>query len=619
MPLINMRRGFFVTILMTWTMMVIGQHRGYWQQKANYKLDIDFDDKKHQYKGVQTITFTNNSEDNLTEAYFHLYFNAFQPGSEMDVRSRTIPDPDRRVGDRIAALNQDEIGFLKVSYVKIKGKSQEIKEQGTILEVKLDKPIKPGETVKIDLEFNGQVPIQIRRSGRNSSEGIDYSMAQWYPKLCNYDNDGWHPNPYVAREFYGIWGDWDVKINMDEKYTIGATGVVQNPDQVGHGYSNKQPVATNGKIKWHFKAINVHDFVWGADPDYKHVIHKAHDGTEMHFFYQPGPKTESWESLPKIMDEALRWMNKRYGKYAFPAYSFIQGGDGGMEYPMATLITGERSLPSLVGVSVHEWMHSWYQMVLATNEALYAWMDEGFTSFASTETMNYLRSKKMIPGTEEEMPFKREIAGFVKFAVSDNAEPLTTHSDHFNTNAGYGTSSYTKGSLALVQLNYILGNKTFEKALLKYYDTWKFKHPDPKKFVRVFEKESGMVLDWFLEYWVNTTHIIDYSVDTIENGKVTLSRLGRIPMPLDVIVTTKDNKKHLFYIPLSLMRAEKVPDLTRDAYNQASDWDWTNPSYILDLKIPTENIVSIEIDPSLRMADADRSNNIYSSKTSSQN
>lgn len=585
----------------------------YWQQKVEYTINVEFEPKKNQYKGDETLVYTNNSPDTLNRLFFHLYPNAFQPNSMMDERSRVISDSDRRVGDRISKLKPDEYGFLKVSTLKLNGKKQEILEEGTILEVKLDKVILPGSTVKIEVEFEGQSPVQIRRSGRDNSEGVDYSMAQWYPKLSEYDIQGWHANPYIAREFYGVWGTYNVNIEIDNRYVVAATGVLQNANEIGYGYTDKTIEHKAGKkLKWKFKAENVHDFVWAADTGYKHTSLTRKDGTTLHFFYIPGAKTtESWEKLPMIMDEAFNWINKRYGQYPFPVYSFIQGGDGGMEYPMATLITGERPLVSLVGVAVHELMHSWYQMVLGTNESLNSWMDEGFTSFASTETMDYLKSKMLIPGKRDSLLFKSTINGFSNFQKSGYEEPLTVHSDHFSTNAAFSVGSYTKGQLALVQLDYIVGKKVFDKSLLDYFNKWKFKHPTPNDFIRVFEKNSNLELDWFKEYWVNTTHTIDYAVDSLDDDKnLLLLNNSKMPMPIDLIVTLKNGKKHLYYIPQSIMRGEKEPDVKHDMYTIAKDWDWTHNRYTLKLKESKKDIKSIEIDPSYRMVDSNRSNNI---------
>ena len=588
-----------------------------WQQRVEYTMDVQFDDKKHQYSGVQKTILFNNSPDALDKAFFHLYMNAFQPNSSMDVRSRTISDPDPRVADRISKLSPSEIGYQKIKSIKLDGVACKFEVVGTILEVQLPKNIAPLSKATFDIEYDGQVPLQIRRNGRMSREGVDYSMAQWYPKLCNYDEQGWHANPYIGREFYGIWGDFDVTIHIDQKFMVGGTGLLQNVSEIGKGYGEGTPKAdANGKLAWHFVAKNVHDFMWGADPDFKHTTKKATDGTLMHFFYIPSEKTESWDNLPDAMAKAFGFIRDNYGKYPYSDFSFVQGGDGGMEYPMSTLITGERNLNSLVGVAVHELMHSWYQGVLGSNESLYSWMDEGFTSFASNYVMNYLKKEGVFPKTQpDEDPMRRDVEGFVRFANGGREEALTTHSDHFVTNTAFSVGSYTKGATFLQQLKYIEGEEAFNKAMLVYFDTWKFKHPNANDVIRVHEKISGLELDWFREYFVNTTHKMDYAVSSVTEGggksKVLLRKIGVMPMPLDVVVTYNDGKKELFYIPLELMRGNKKQENNDMKRTVLSDWEWVMPTYEFELNMPKSKITKIEIDPSRRMADANRENNVW--------
>jgi hypothetical protein len=592
-----------------------------WQQRGYYKMDIDFDAENHQYQGHQSLTYVNNSPDTLTSVFYHLYFNAFQPGSMMDVRSRSIIDPDRRVGDRISKLAPDEIGYIKVKSLKHNGKAVKFLEQGTILEVVLDHPILPGEISNLEMIWDAQVPLQIRRSGRNNQEGIDYSMAQWYPKLAEYDYMGWHSNPYIGREFHGLWGNFDVTISIDKKYVVGGSGVLQNADEIGYGYTDEKGMSQKvrgDKIDWHFIAENVHDFMWAADPDYTHTTHMTQEGTLLHFFYQENERTkENWENLPRVMDKALTYMNKKFGKYPYPVYSFIQGGDGGMEYPMATLITGERNFGSLVGVSVHEWFHSWYQMVLGSNESLYAWMDEGFTSFGSSETMNFLRKEKLIPGNISENPHKSTVAGFVNWKTRGLEEALSTHSDHFNTNNAYGQAAYTKGAIFMSQLEAIVGEKAFDSALLRYFNTWKFRHPNENDVIREFEKESGLELDWYKEYWVYSTHDIDYGIDSVysNNNKtiIALQKLGRMPMPQDVTVVLNDGTEIVYNIPLVIMRGDKSQN-TDMKIMVAPDWPWVNRNYNLNLDIPFSDIKAVYLDKAFRIADVNRSNNSWTLK-----
>jgi hypothetical protein len=615
-----MKKGFAFSCLLLLSIQIIIAQPERWQQRVQYKMNIDFDDKKHQFNGNQIIKYTNNSPDTLDRIFYHLYFNAFQPGSMMDVRSRTISDPDPRVGDRIFNLKPDEIGYHKISSLSQDGIPLNFEMVETILEVKLAKPILPGKTTTLDMSFSSQVPIQIRRSGRNNAEGIDYSMAQWYPKLCEYDYQGWHANPYVGREFYGIWGDFDVTLNIDAKYMVGGTGYLQNPEQIGKGYTQNNVIPKsdkNGKLSWHFIAPNVHDFLWAADPDYTHTSLKRPDGLTLHFYYQPNEKTkDNWEALPAIMDKAFDYINTNFGQYDYKQYSFIQGGDGGMEYPMATLITGERNIGSLAGVAVHELMHSWYQMMLATNESLYAWMDEGFTSYASSRVMQHLiENKILMPGRVAANPQAGNYAGYFNLAKSGFEEPLSTHADHFQTNRAYGLAAYSKGSVFLAQLEYVLGKPVFDQALLKYFYTWKGKHPNVNDFIRVFEKSSLLELDWYKEYFYHTTLTVDYAINNVStkenNTLVTLERKGKVPMPIDVIVTKKDGSKIGYTIPLQIMRGAKGADLSGFNWIVSPDWAWTNPQYSLNLPINLDDILNIEIDPSERMADIDRQNNVW--------
>lgn len=592
---------------------------GRWQQRAEYKMEIDFDAESHQFSGLQKLVYHNNSPDELSKVFYHLYFNAFQPGSMMDIRSQNIDDPDRRVGNRISQLKKNETGYHKITSLKQNGKEVKFEVAGTILEVSLNEPIAPSSSVVFDMEFESQVPVQIRRSGRNNAEGIAYSMSQWYPKLCEYDYQGWHANPYIAREFYGVWGDFDVKISIKRDYIIGATGYLQNPKEIGYGY---EPEGTKvkgrrKKVTWHFFAPNVHDFVWTADPDYTHDTFKRKDGLVLHFFYQKNKKTkDNWAQLPKIMDRAFDFINERYGQYPYKKYSFIQGGDGGMEYPMATLIRGEGNLRGLVGVSVHELLHSWYQMLLGSNESLYAWMDEGFTSYASNEVMNFLRREKMIPGKVTANPHLRSYGGYFAIALSGKEEPMITHADHFETNFAYGRASYSKGAVFLHQLEYIIGKNALSDGLLSYFDSWKFKHPNSNDVIRVMEKESGLELDWYREYFINTTHRIDYGIKSVEQlgnnrTKVILERLEVMPMPIDLTISYADGNSELFNISLRIMRGNKPQEDENEKYTPAEDWPWTNPTYELIIPVSLKNIVKIEIDPSKRMADINRENNVF--------
>ena len=591
-----------------------------WQQHVNYEMFIDMNTANHQYQGTQRLTYTNNSPDTLHRIFYHLYFNAFQPGSMMDVRSRTIADADRRMGDRIQKLKAEEQGWIKVKSLTINGQKTVFETVETILEVTLPKPILPNSSAVLEMKWDAQVPVQIRRSGRNNSEGIDYSMTQWYPKLCEYDYQGWHANPYIAREFYGVWGDFDVKIRMDKKYVVAAGGYLQNPLEIGHGYEPDGATVSQppgDKLTWHFKAPNVHDFAWAADPDYAHAKITADDGTIMRFFWQKGNGYDAqWEALPAIMNRARTIINERFGKYPYEEYVFIQGGDGGMEYPLATLITGNRGLSSLVGVSVHEHLHSWYQMILGTNESLHAWMDEGFTSYAETLVENQLAAEGLMGSRKpQENPFAGNYNAYRTLALSGAEEPLTTHADRFNTNYAYGLAAYVKGCVFLHQLEYVIGKENLAAGMLRYFDTWKFKHPNPNDFIRIMENQSGLELDWYKEDFVHTTNTVNYGVQSVEKEErkvteVVIERKGRMAMPLDIVVTYTTGKQDLFDAPLESMRGSKPAESDRKR-TLLPRHRWVDTTYTFEIPERIKRIAKIEIDPSGRMADVDPSDNVW--------
>jgi len=312
-------------------------------------------------------------------------------------------------------------------------------------------------------------------------------------------------------------------------------------------------------------------------------------------------KTE-WDSVLVLAAKAIPYMDAHFGEYPYKQYSFIQGGDGGMEYPMATLLKGAGR-----GVVIHEWMHSWYQMMLGTNESLYPWMDEGFTSFGEANVNNYLDNNK------DSLPHKDAYNAIIALSKTTYNEPLTTHSDQYSSNAAYSINAYSKGEVFLEQLGYIVGANVRDSILIKYFNTWKFKHPDVIDFIRVAEKTSGIQLDWYKDFYVNTTKTIDYAIDSLWEDmgkmKIRFKNNGSMPMPLDVELTFKDGSKQIAYIPQYLMFGSKqneTPSLKRTV---GEPWKWTHPTYTITIDRHLVELKKVEIDPLQRMADTERSNN----------
>lgn len=593
--------------------------RNYWQQKIKYVMDIDLNVNTNIMKGRQTITYTNNSPDTLDKIFIHLFWNAFQPNSMMDVNSRSsksiivgrdrngnpASDYDSRFRRPINELKQDEQGYCNVVKFLYNGKQQKTELHETILEVQLDKPIYPKSSVVFNTEFESQVPKLSRRSGRDNLENVRFSMGQWYPKISEFDEQGWHPDDYVRGEFYGIWGDYDVSITIDKNYKLGGTGVLQNASAIGWGYDKEgtplKSVAGNTRT-WKFSAKNVHDFAWAADPTYKHIIRNIPNGPLLHFIYKEDPSAEAgWQATADTCAFIYSFMAKTFGLYPYPVYSFLQGSGGGTEYPMATMIRN-----SSFETALHEWCHSWYQMMLGTNENLHAWMDEGFTDYAEARVLAWLHKKDFF---EEAAEYDQ----YFYLARSPFDEPMSTHANYYRTNIAYNTNAYYKGAIFLRQLGYIVGEQNIDKILLEYYRQWRFKHPTPNDFVRIAEKVSGMQLQWYKEYMMNTTKTINYGIDSLweVNGttKIRLENLGQMPMPIEVKFTFKDSTSEWHYIPLSLLFAEKKAESWQTSRVVYDEWKWTHPTFEIQTKRKLTDIVSVEIDPTLRLADIDRKNN----------
>ncbi len=571
-----------------------------WQQNADYEMNVDIDVESYRFSGSQEILYTNNSPDTISKVYYHLYFNAFKPGSQMDVRSLNISDPDSRVKDRISKLEKNEEGDLSVFELKQDGKPVFFEQQETILLARLNKVLLPGKKTKLTLLFEGVVPKQIRRSGRNNKDGVALSMTQWYPKLAEYDFEGWHPNPYIAREFHGVWGDYSVKITIDKNYILGGTGYLQNSAEIGYGYHPKNKTIDHSekeKLTWHFFAPSVHDFTWAADPDFVHDVVKGPNDVDLHFLYKTNQ--ENWRKLQPHSVGLMKYFNENIGEYPWKQYSIIQGGDGGMEYAMSTLITGGEQYSRLLGTTSHEMAHAWFQHILANNEAKHPWMDEGFASYIDVLAEN------SVLGKTPKNPFKRSYDSYRRLANSGVEQPQTTHSDRYNYNFAYSVSAYSKGSVFLAQLGYIVGPKTLKKILKRYFNEFKFKHPSPNDFKRVAEKVSDLELEWYLNDWTRTAEKIDYAI-TYNKGIAVLERKGLIPMPIELVVTFKDETKKHYYIPTDLMRGVKKE--LSSSFETLPPWGWASPFYSFPLQ---KEVVKIEIDPSGLLADVDLKNNLY--------
>ena len=596
------------------------QQNAYYQQSAKYKMDIDVDAENFTYQGKQTLTYTNNSPDELKVVYFHLYWNAFKAGSMMDQRvGGQGKNGDSRLQkdgiSRLASIPKTEEGAQNIHWIKQNGKDLKFEIQETIMKVELATPIKPNSSTTFTMDWDAVIPMQIRRSGRNNREGIDMTVTQWYPKIAEYDYDGWATFDYVGREFHAPFSDFEVNIKIDKNYVIGAGGILENPLEV-KGYDEKATIKTDDKNKatWKWSAKNMLDFAWAADKDYTVENFTVLDGPKVYYVYQKSDKTKLWSDSKPYITQFFQLMNATFGRYTYPTYSFIQGGDGGMEYGMCTMILGEaNSLEGLLGLMVHEGGHSWNQQIMAYNESTRPWMDEGFTSYYENLVMHQILPPKVATAN----PFVGTLNAYRNFVKRGIEEPAVWFGDHHDNGGAYSFASYVKGELFLVQLGYIMGEQNLSVTMKEFYNTWKLKHPTDRDLMHIAQKVSGMDLKWFQNYWINTTKTIDYGIKEVKydanSTTITLINNGTVPMPIDFSILTKDKKVINYQIPLNMTHVWKKKDIYGD-FATLNYWPWTQKEYTFTIPYNKSQISTLGIDFSQRLADVNMADNMVEVK-----
>lgn len=609
---------------------------GAWQQRVEYTMRVRLLAESHSISGYQRLVYHNNSPDTIRGLFYHLFFNAIRPESFMDRRDRSIPDGR---GMNINDIPPPYQGNVMIDSLKQNGRTLlEWGIDGTILRALLNEPLPPGDSTVLELGWLSQIPLLTRRSGWMSGEGVEYSMAQWYPKLAEYDANGWHPDEYVAAEFYGVYGSFDVELILPERYMVGATGTLLNAEEVGCGYQHSAidtmilyPLRTTDSStgtksaperRWHFRAENVHDFTWVADPEYFHQITHA-DGVTVHILAKRS-YWRWWTEAADVTKRLMTYYNKRFGRYAWPEFTVAQGGDGGMEYPGMTIITGYRTPESLAGVIAHELAHQWFYGMVGNNETQEAWLDEGFASYLANEATRDLpgMGSKENPNTglaRIVYPWFRSPWQYsercYRLALGGYDQPLNTFADRYPDQAT-AQLVYNKGEAVLRMLQYMLGDSLFDAGIRHYVEKWKFRHPSGRDFERSMEEVAGLRLDWYFNQWIGSTRECDYSFDALASRPaprslesddtgwrttIELSRRGDAIMPLDITLTYDDGTHATATIPVENWHKPGV------AFHLPR-WDWLERSYRADFTTP-RRVISATIDTSMILLDLDRTNN----------
>ncbi|MFY8000869.1 MAG: M1 family metallopeptidase, partial [Candidatus Kapaibacteriota bacterium] len=417
-----------------------------------HTMNVTVNDDDFTFKGTSRVEFTNNTPDTLRQIFFHAHFNAFQPNSLTHKRVAAI-GPNRLKPETFANLKPNEIGKLDILPGTSNGAPFTVERLGTIIRLDLSKPLLPQERITLEFEFVGQVPVQVRRSGRNNAQGVRYSMAQWFPKLCQYDAHGWQNNQFVLREFYGVWGKYDVKITLPAKLVVGASGDLQNPQECGFGYVatgdttvTPRPDAEKpqGMKTWHFVAFPVHDFAWVADADYIHRVVKMPASSPvsagMTFHILTKPKYDAvWKNATDWLPRIFRFLGEKYLPYPYKQFTCAQAGDGGMEYPNLVMIrSGDYN--GTLGTVAHEATHQWFYGLAANNETKHAWMDEGITDYLTDrimaeefkideQTRSTWLENALIPRRKDALESNRS---FLRVYALGYDEPLSIPHDRFN-------------------------------------------------------------------------------------------------------------------------------------------------------------------------------------------
>ena len=612
---------------------------GYWQQDVHYKIKATIDETTDVITGLEELTYTNNSSDTLYLVFFHLYQNAFQPGSYLHNLEQ-----HNDVHPNYGKYEQAMLG-TQIDAIKSAGKPLNTQLDNTILKVFLDQPIPPSTSRKFLINFrtfydSGSTRRRMKKYGAWGMK--HYNGCQWYPKLCVYDRkSGWNTDQHLNREFYGDYGTFDVELTFASNYVLEATGVLQNEDEVlpdtlkqklnirnfkDKKWDEKPSVITpykKGVTKtWMYHAENVHDFAFTADPSYRildTIIYpgrKNGEGVRCVAIVQE-PHASGWQTAHEYLAKIITVFSRDFGVFEYPKIVVADAADG-MEYPMLTLDGG--SDPQYRGLLVHEVGHNWFYGMIGNNETYRAMLDEGFTQFLTAWGMEAIDGKTVVQEPNKSKYVRkfwepsnvrdsRCYISYLSDAIQYNDEQLNTHSDGFNGALGQGGGYrhvYAKTSTMLYNLQYVLGDSLFLAAMQNYVEQWKFCHPYPEDFRNSVIHFTKIDLNWFFDQWMETTKNIDYKIGRIKKGQyaneyeIKLKRKGRMQMPIDLQVTSKKDSVYNFHIPNTWF------EKTEGNYNRILPkwygWDKLQPDYTARVIIP-HGIKNVVIDASERLAD----------------
>jgi len=591
----------------------------YWQQRCDYDIDATLDPETDTVSASMTVTYSNNSPHDLEYLWLQLEQNLFKLDS-IGSRSRTP-------GSVMKMLEYDFDGGYDIPSVRAGGETLELTVYDTLGRVELVEPIRSGASFVFEVDFSFKVPPALRRMGREDvQDGEIFELAQWFPHVCKYDDvNGWNTSPYLGTgEFYTDFGDYQVSITVPRHYLVSASGRLTNPGQVltretrsrlDDAMSSDEPVwiVTEDEIgsdairpgdaemyTWEYEIEDARTFAWAASDafmwDACRATIEGENGAEQTVLCQSLYPIEAKVWTPdhedggstRFIKHSIEFYSEWLMPYPYPVMSNINGPEGGMEYPGIMFCGARENSEWLFGVTDHEVGHTWFPMILNSDERRYMWQDEGFNTFIN------LYSKAAWYG--EDVDFKRHQDQTVEVCSAHHPQPIVTHPDR-TWPRWVGRLMYRKTGYGLYLLReFILGPERFDAAFAQYIDWWRFKHPQPSDFFRTMEDAAGAELAWFWRGWFLEPAALDLAVRTVkqqgeDSAIVVLDALGEMAMPVPLTIGYTDGSVEERTLPVEIWGATTrwnagietggryIQSVTIDAQELLPDTDRSNNSW----------------------------------------
>lgn len=587
----------------------------YWQNSADYHMNVSLNEDKKEIAGTAEITYTNNSPDALNFLWLQLDQNLFAKDSR---GNGVVPMSGSRNGAHGEELN----GGYHIKSVKLDGKEVQYTITDTRMQIDLPKELKAkGGKAKIAIEYSFISPEygSDRMGVQDTKNGKIFTMAQWYPRMCVYDDVlGWNTMPYLgASEFYLEYGNITANITVPANHYVVASGELLNEKEVYtkeeinrwnearnsdktvmiHSESEIGKNKTAGTKTWKFKIVQARDFAWASSSGFiidasRINLPSGKKSLAISAYPAESAGDKAWGRSTEYTKAAIEHYSNKWYEYTYPAATNVAGNEGGMEYPGIVFCHMDSKGESLWGVTDHEFGHNWFPMIVGSNERLFAWMDEGFNTFInglSTEAFN-----------KGEYYKKPNLARSGSYLMGDNLEPIMVGPDNMKERNIAALAYYKPGTGLSVLREAILGPEKFDKAFRTYINRWAFKHPTPWDFFHTMENVSGEELNWFWRGWFFNKWKIDQAVKNVKyingdfkNGaEVTVENLGQLPMPTTVQVKFKDGTLKTVKIPV-------------EVWKRNTEWTFKVEA--------TKEIDEVKLDPNAVVPDINAKNNTWAS------